>query len=209
MKKVVINNYYPSEFDTQTSMGTKNELVVTYLSNIMRSKGIMEFLQACTLITERHQNVKFQMAGAFMGDHLKTRRQIKSQVNTYLKRNENLGLEFLGYLPVEKRLDFLSRSSILVFPSFYPSEAFPLVIVEAMRCGNAIVASEHNYLPDIVRGNNGVIVPKRDSQAVATAVIDLIDNPQTLQNIISFNVNYAKLHFSESGYLKSLHRLLA
>ena len=66
------------------------------------------------------------------------------------------------------------RHDLLVFPSTY--EGFGLVVLEAMSQGLPVVATPVGCVPDLVRdGETGVIVPLRDSAALAEAVTRLMD----------------------------------
>ena len=65
---------------------------------------------------------------------------------------------------------------IFVLPSL--KEGLPYVILEAMQAGLPIVASRVGGLPDLIEsGRNGLLVPARDSQALADALRYLIINP--------------------------------
>jgi glycosyltransferase involved in cell wall biosynthesis len=65
---------------------------------------------------------------------------------------------------------------VLLWLSTY--EGFGLVLLEAMSQGMAVVTTPVGCVPSIVRdGENGVLVPKRDSGAAATAVERLMDAP--------------------------------
>ncbi len=70
------------------------------------------------------------------------------------------------------------RHDLLVFPSTY--EGFGLVVLEAMSQGLPVVATPVGCVPDLVRdGETGVIVPLRDSAALAEAVTRLMASPST------------------------------
>jgi len=67
------------------------------------------------------------------------------------------------------------RHDLLVFPSTY--EGFGLVVLEAMSQGLPVVATPVGCVPDLVRdGETGVIVPLRDSTALAEAVTRLMES---------------------------------
>jgi glycosyltransferase involved in cell wall biosynthesis len=70
----------------------------------------------------------------------------------------------------------LSALDFVVFPSLW--EGTPLTAFEALAAGKPIVATDADGLLDILTsGHDAVVVPKRDPQALADAVIALIEDP--------------------------------
>lgn len=69
---------------------------------------------------------------------------------------------------------FLSALDIFILPSL--SEGLPLSLLEAAACKLCIVATHVGGIPEfIVDQENGVLVPPKDSEALAEAVIELFD----------------------------------
>lgn len=70
----------------------------------------------------------------------------------------------------------LRRAGIFVLSSRY--EGFPMSLCEAMACGAPVIATEyHGGIHDLVRsGENGLIVPPEDSDALADGMRILIDD---------------------------------
>ena len=66
------------------------------------------------------------------------------------KSLEKDGIFYHGPLYGMQKKDFLKALDIFVLPSFYASEAMPISIIEAMRSGCVIIATEHHYLPFLV-----------------------------------------------------------
>jgi glycosyltransferase involved in cell wall biosynthesis len=90
-----------------------------------------------------------------------------------------LGIEHLvtmpGYEASPWRL--MSRAVAVAVPS--RQEGFSNVIVEAMACGAAVVATECHGPREIVSsGVNGSLVPVGDEQALRQALVDLLDDPK-------------------------------
>jgi glycosyltransferase involved in cell wall biosynthesis len=55
---------------------------------------------------------------------------------------------------------------VFCFPSFFNSEAFPVVLLEALACGLPIVSTRWRGIPSIVDdGECGLLVEPRDDQA--------------------------------------------
>ena len=97
------------------------------------------------------------------------------------QRRDQLGLRdrvhLHGWLARGEVQEKMAASDILVMPSL--SEGFPVVAVEALAFGLAIVGSNIGGLADIViDGDNGFLVPVNDTEAFAAALIQLIGSPQ-------------------------------
>jgi glycosyltransferase involved in cell wall biosynthesis len=79
-------------------------------------------------------------------------------------------------VPEERVIDEYRRHDVLVFPSTY--EGFGLVLLEAMSQGLPVVATPAGCAPELVRdGDTGVLVPFRDSRALADAVTRIMRSP--------------------------------
>jgi glycosyltransferase involved in cell wall biosynthesis len=66
-------------------------------------------------------------------------------------------------------------SDIVVLPSY--GEGIPRSLVEAAACGKALVATDVRGCRDVVRdGENGLLVPMRDAEALARAVTRLVSD---------------------------------
>jgi glycosyltransferase involved in cell wall biosynthesis len=203
MKTAVVPNCYPREFDTIESIPSPT-MHVCFFSNLLASKGIFDFLEAAKSIHAANDKVKFMIAGSYMSDHLMSASQVKELVQTFLKMNNQIPIDFVENLAPVDRLEFLKLSSILVLPSYYPSEGFPLVFAEAMRCGNAIVTTEHNYLTEIISKKNGAIVPIQNPSSIASVVLDLLADMKLLGQIHKYNCEYAIANYAEDNYIKKV-----
>lgn len=73
-----------------------------------------------------------------------------------------------------------SRAGALVFPSL--CEGFGMVITEAMARGLPVITTPHTAGRDLIRsGENGILVPVRDVDALAAAMVWCLDHPDELQ----------------------------
>jgi glycosyltransferase involved in cell wall biosynthesis len=85
---------------------------------------------------------------------------------------------FLGVLSGEAKHAAFRSADILCFPTFFSSESFGLVLVEAMSFSLPVVATHWRGTPSIVvEGEGGYLVPIRDAQALAKRLEQLICNP--------------------------------
>ena len=67
---------------------------------------------------------------------------------------------------------------VAVYPSIDPSESFGVAAVESQSCGVPVVVSRIGGLPEvIVENKTGKLVSPRDVDALAAAMLEILDNP--------------------------------
>ena len=79
---------------------------------------------------------------------------------------------FLGHVPQDELAAHYSAADVVVLPSSQRSEAFGLVLLEAMACGRPVVSTELSTGTSWVNrhGDTGLVVPPRDARALAAAL---------------------------------------
>lgn len=93
-----------------------------------------------------------------------------------LVRKLNLAdqVSFTGRISSAAFVREYARAGMAVVPSVY--EGFGLPAGEAMACGVPVIATTGGALPEVV-GDAGILVPPRDTPALAAAIEDLLDHP--------------------------------
>ncbi|HJP92798.1 MAG TPA: glycosyltransferase family 4 protein [Pyrinomonadaceae bacterium] len=72
-------------------------------------------------------------------------------------------------------IDFLRACDVFIFPSLY--EGLGIALIEAMAAACACVASSAGPIPEVVRdGEDGILVPPANPEAIAAAVCRLLDD---------------------------------
>ena len=95
-------------------------------------------------------------------------------------------ITFSGNVNDDQKFRLLSASDIYVLPSIH--EGFGIVLLEAMYYGLAIVATNDGGQTDIIKDKkNGILVPVRDENALADAIIDLTFDADKRKAMGSFN----------------------
>ncbi len=84
-------------------------------------------------------------------------------------------VRFLGWRPDVASV--IDACDIFCLPSL--NEGMGKAIVEAMAMGKPVIASDVGGIPDLViPGENGILVPPGDSNALAKAILNLRDHPE-------------------------------
>ncbi len=90
----------------------------------------------------------------------------------------NTNVTFYGRIPHKAVPDVLKKMDIFCVPSTLDSESFGVSAVEAMACGVPCITSDVAGLAEVmVNGETGYIVPRKDVDALADKIIELVMNP--------------------------------
>jgi glycosyltransferase involved in cell wall biosynthesis len=130
-------------------------------------KGVEYFLDAAALLAPRFPEVRFLIVGDGAG---------RNELEAHAGR---LGLAervtFTGFRTDVP--DLLPEAAISVLPSL--SEGLSNSLLESMAAGVPVVAARVGGNPEIVEHDvSGLLVPVRDSAALAGAISTLLEDPQ-------------------------------
>lgn len=146
-------------------------LRLLYLSNLFAEKGPFVLLDALDLLGERARAIELRLVG-------EATPEVAAEAAARCERVRSRGAAaaYLGALVgADKRAQF-EWADAFVLPSHYPPEGQPLVLLEAMSAGLAIVSTNWSGIPWTVRDEReGLIVPPEDPVALAEALGRLLD----------------------------------
>lgn len=142
-----------------------------FLANIVRTKGVIDVLQAVPTVAGQCPEAEFLFAGAWEDPVL------RQEIETFLRDRPQLPIRWLGPLSGQSKQDALASADIFVFPTYYPPEGHPWVIVEAMASGLPVISTDQGAILESVQdGINGFIVGKQNPAELADRAIELIRN---------------------------------
>lgn len=151
-----------------------DDFTITFLSNMIPSKGYWDLLNAVSLCNKEDRANSFKVN--FMGNwpDEKQLELFGSEVSKLMLENQ---VNILGPITDREKIrKYLLNSDVFVLPTYYPVEAQPISIIEAMNAGTPIIATNHASIPDyVINGENGYLVEKKDHQGIAAALIKLTD----------------------------------
>ncbi len=82
----------------------------------------------------------------------------------------------LGAVVQEELAKLYPIASIFVLSSVY--EGLPVSVLEALACGTPIVTTNCGETPNLLTSNSGIVVIERTSQAIASGLSQVLQNPQ-------------------------------
>lgn len=137
------------------------------VARLSPEKGLDRFLKAAEHVHRQRPDVHFTIVGDGYQQAMLTR------------LSGQLGLSECMHIPG------VAMDAAAVYPSLdlvvqtSRSEGMPLVLLEAMACARPIVAMRVGGVAEIVEaGSTGVLVDRNDWQALAQAVLELLEDPR-------------------------------
>jgi glycosyltransferase involved in cell wall biosynthesis len=148
-------------------------VVIGSLGRFVHKKGFPYLIEAVSSIIEEFPNVRLVLGGDGA---------LKENLTRDVKA---LGIEskvtFPGIIPWDQVPAFLANLDIFVLPSIRDPngnvDGLPTVLLEAMSSGVAVIASDIGGTSLVIEnGQNGLLVPSRDTVALAEAIKVLVEN---------------------------------
>lgn len=149
--------------------------VVLLASRMLFDKGIAEFVQAAADLRAAGVQARFVLAG-----DVDPGNPTAISAEQLREWSESGVVEYWGLQT--DMLAAIAKCHIVCLPSY--REGVPKVLIEAASCGRAIVTTDAPGCREIVRnGDNGLLVPVRDSKALAQALRMLIEDAEIRRNM--------------------------
>lgn len=183
-RKVVLRNDLGIEED---------DIVLGVASRIDPVKGIKYLFEAFTQITKTNKRVHLVL----VGDGTLTKKLQRKAIVCNIKDS----VHFVGYQ--SNILEWLDIFDIFVLPSL--AEYHSIALLEAMRSGKAIVATDVGGNTESVRHEKeAIIVPAANSKALEEALVKMIEQPQLRERLSFAARKRFELEFTEQRMLEKL-----
>lgn len=153
----------------------KGERVVGFVGRLVKEKGIVEFFEAAKIVKRCLPKTKFIIIGPMESG--KKDAFNPGNIKVLDLESEVIFLGMRTDIP-----ELYAVMDILVLPSH--REGFPRSPMEAAAMGKPVVATDIRGCREAVaNGETGILVPVKDAQALAEAIIYLLQNEEKAQEM--------------------------
>jgi len=154
-------------------LGWGDGVVINTLGRLVYKKGFDILLKALPLVLEKHPTVKIIIGGD--GPILRELKDLAGILGI------TGSVQFIGRVPWNNVSDFLAAANIFVLPSVRDTsgnlDGLPTVLLEAMGCGCAIIASDIGGVSLAINNKeNGLLITPGSLQELTQALIVLLDD---------------------------------
>lgn len=189
-RTVVLYNFYRFVSTDITTFEEKKPLQLLYVGAIHREKGITELLRA--LLEMPDLNYHLNVCGKL------TDKSIKNEVEQ-MKQLLGCKVSFLGYVTGEAKTKLFHDSDMLILPSYH--EGLPLVIMEALGSGCAIMATPVGAIPEVLQDENCLWIDVASVETIKNHLKSLTENKLTAMKIANKKLGQA---FTFQEHVKAL-----
>jgi glycosyltransferase involved in cell wall biosynthesis len=181
----VVSLPYGSTFPVLKKARTVPEKpIVLYVGRLSTNKGVEDLIKAFAKIIRILPASSLVLAG----DGPEREKLVRLAQNS-LPANS---YEFKGLIDAEQVRVLQQISRIQCIPSVWPDNS-PLVVYESLSSGIPLVASAVGGIPDLVRsGNEGLLVPPGDSDAIAQSAISLLTDDSKWKDMMQASLIRAR-----------------
>ena len=162
--------------DMRSQMKIGDEFTFVFIGRIVKDKGMDELAEAMTRLRREGRRCKLILVGWFE----KEGQTISEEHENFFRNNDSI--RYVGYRKDVR--PYLLAADALVFPSY--REGFPRVVLAAGAMGSASSVTDINGCNEIiVDGENGIIIPPRNTEALYEAMLRFVDHPDDVAHMAS------------------------
>jgi phosphatidylinositol alpha-mannosyltransferase len=147
---------------------------ILFLGRFEPRKGLKYLLMALPEIVRRVPDVQLVVVGTGPFGY---------SYKEYLDKDVQQHVVWAGLVPNEDRPRYYASCDVYCSPAI-GNESFGIVLLEAMATGRPVVASDiQGYRKVLGHGEEGLLVPPRDTRKIADALVHVLKNPDAARRM--------------------------
>lgn len=193
-------------------------LHLLHLSLLIESKGYPEFLESLELLSVRSlpRPIEAVICGPMAFSAYCQRFTTEQSKSTWIEekidtinRSQQVKVTWIQGASGEEKQALFRQAELFVFPSMFPVEAQPLVLIEAMASGTAILTSRAGEIPSTVDGTCATLLDKVSVEAIAEVLLQFLSNPKRLSEMGNAGIHRWQTCFTIERYTDNWEALLS
>ncbi len=194
--EVVYAPYEESLFQPASKKTPNTRPTLGIVGRLTPQKGHCVLLQALSQVIKKYPDVLLKIKGSGILES-----ELKHHVQTQkLTRH----VQFCGDQPHNAGL--YHDLDIYLQPSL--SEGCSITLLEAMGCAIPVIATDQNGPSELIEsGKTGLLVPVNDSQALQTAICELLEHPEKARQLASAARYRVRQNFNTTVFIEAMSRI--
>ena len=195
----------------QKNIVNKSKWNILFLSLLIETKGYIEYLEAMKKLAELQLEIEISaiLCGPInisrycqkFNNHESAQFWIEKMISEINRVNPNyFSIEWIDGAYGEQKDQLFANADIFVFPTRYPNESMPLVLLEAMSSGCAIISSNVGEIDRIINDETAIVTEILDSDAIVQHCVNLFNNHQLRVKLVENSYIKVNQQFSSEAY---------
>jgi glycosyltransferase involved in cell wall biosynthesis len=161
--------------------GLEDRIILGNINLLSTVKGLEYTIEALIEIKRHFNNVLYLIIGqthpvVLQTEGEKYRHFLKEKIR---QNNLQENVKFINkYISLQELVEWLKIIDIYITPYLDPQQPASGALAYAIGAGKICISTPYLYAKEVLTEGRGVIVPFRNSQAIADAVINICNNPQ-------------------------------
>jgi glycosyltransferase involved in cell wall biosynthesis len=177
------------KFRHEIGLGDETPLIGN-VGMIRPDKGQLELVKSAPLVLEKRPDARFVIVGQGTGI-LKRGINVRNAIDRGGFADKIIMAGYRWDTP-----DIYAACDMIVIASLR-TEASPIVLREAFASGRPVIATKVGDIPEIVRHReNGLLIEPGNIQALASAILEFISDPELAAHCAANGLRYATENFS-------------
>ncbi len=167
------------QFSPQPSTRANDgKFVFLYISRLLKDKGVMEYVEAASIIKKSFPNAEFHIVGPLWTGNKKSLTVTEAELNEWIEK------KWIVYHDKQKDVrPYIADADCVVMPSY--REGMSNVLLEAASMARPLIATNVTGCRDIVEnGINGLLCKVKDGKDLAEKMITMMNLPVTERQLM-------------------------
>lgn len=172
-----------------------SQFTVVLVARLLKDKGIREYIQAGEILKNSHPEFRLVLVGSIDAGNP------SSMVEDEIIEAHNKG--FVDYLGQRSDVaNIYQNAHVACLPSY--REGLPKSLIEAISCGLPVITTDVPGCRQMIHnGRTGIIVPPKNSSALADAILNILSNDKAFSIMCSESRNIALERYGHDVILDS------
>lgn len=158
--------------------GNDGKFIFLYISRLIKDKGIMEYVQAASILKDQYPNAEFHVIGPLWTGNKKSLTVTEKELNEWIEK------KWIVYHDKQKDIrPYVADADCVVMPSY--REGMSNVLLEAASMARPLIATNVTGCRDIVEnGVNGLLCKVKDGKDLAEKMKQMMNIPSAGRQIM-------------------------
>lgn len=200
-----------------------NQIQIMFLSLLIESKGFKLYLDALLFLV-KYKEIKFSVKAFICGTisfskYCKYFNNSEILVTNYInniieeikteskKKNIDFQLKWINGIRGEEKQTIFKDTNLFVLPTFFPTESQPLVLLEAMSSGCAVITTKVGEIEYLV-GDNNIFIEEQNVEILAEKIYNLMNDIDSMEKMALNNFKRYEENFSKESYTDKWNKLI-